>query len=651
MLSPVITVTVSLVLVAAIGYVVGLLRGRRLSAREPAEGARRRLAEADLVAARDAQERQGALLDRATAERASAAAECDSLRTAIEAARVETERTASLLELRDEELGRTRQQLEEAAAELARSPQAEGPLTSPAEEQIEERLHERDERIARLRSDMRELEERYASQVHERDVELADVRQSADERATELEEARAALVHARAQLEERRGELGAVRSAMGAAHTQRRQLEEDSGRQHLELETLRLALAEARQETAALEQGYRAQIEQRAARSDELQAAQQRAEERCAELQSQLQDRSHKLEEALDARGQAESRASEREQLSEVLQAELRDALQHSEMERIATHSMLAEVTATGQHAQAEFESVRLELEDTTELLRQKEAAFVLLQREHDEHQEKAARGAKERSLEIDHLTRTITSRTSALEHAQTAVQTATARAEAMQQALEAEQTLTHTAQETLAAREDALQETHTELSHQAVALEATRSELIDAESRAERRLRERTLEAERVTTLLHGREEEFERATRIGAALQEQVKHEEERCATRDQRISVLEQELQRLLDVRDRMLREVHDRDQQVRQLRALVQVAPADHDDLEVIDGIGPSIAALLRSLGVRSYREIAAWDQRTMDWLTAREPQLKGRLRREWIEAAAAAHAAKYDQPPD
>jgi len=381
MLSPAITVTVSLVLVAAIGYVIGLTRGRHLSAGERVEDARRRLAEVDLAAAR---------VDR-------------------------------------------------------------------------ERLRERE------------------------------------------------------------------------TQARRRHLESDLARVRDELEAARLAVANARRETEELEHGYSAQIEQRAAHIDELQAARQRSEERCRELHCQLQDRSHELERALGARAEVERQAGDRERLAEARRGELSEALQHAESERVATNAMLAEVTAVGQRTQAE------------------------------------------------------------LERTQTAVQSLTAR--------------------------------------------------------GEHRLRERTLEATRVTGLLRSREEELEQTVRLAAALREQVTQEEARCDTRDQRIAVLEQEQQRLLGVRDRLLGEIHDREPEIRQLRALVLSGLPDEDDLEAIDGIGPSIATLLQSLGVRSFRQIAAWDRHTMSWLTAREPRLQGRLRAEWVDAARAAHADKYGQPPD
>jgi len=651
MLSPAIIVTVSLVLVAAIGYVIGLLRGRRLSAQERAEGARRRLAEADLEEARDAQQRQRARLDEADAARVILADECNALRADLESTRTEADGTVRQLELRDDQLRHARVQMDTTTAALAESRMGDERRTNDAVVQLEAHLHERDVRIERLRADLGELEERYAKQVQDRDTELANMRRSTDDRAIETEELRTDVSRARAQLEERREELGTARSAVGRAQAQQRHLEGDLARVRDELDAMRLALADARRETAELEQGYSAQIEQRAAHIDELQAARQRSEERGAELQDQLQDRSRKLEEALTARGEVERQAGERERLSETLHGELNVALQHAESERVATNAVLAEVTAVGQRADADLQSVRIEIEETAEGLRETEAAFVRLQHRHAELGEETERKLNERALEVDHLTRTIASRTAELERTQTAVETVTTRGEAIEQALEAEGARTHTAQATLAAQEEALQETRDELSRQVVALEAARAELVDAESRGERRLRERTLEAERVTTLLRSREEELEQTGKLAAALHQRVAEEEARCDTRDQRITVLEREQQRLFDVRDRLLREVHDREQEIRQLRALMHGTAQDQDDLEMIDGIGPSIATLLQSLGVRSFRQIAAWDPLTMGWLADREPQLRGRLRTEWIEAARKAHDDKYDQPPD
>jgi len=425
------------------------------------------------------------------------------------------------------------------------------------------RLHEehpgiapRDPGVERLRADLRVLEDRYAGQAQERAPELATAQQSTSDRTAETERLQVDLSLARTQLEQRRAELDAALEAAHDADAKQQSIDVDLARVREELETSRQALADSRRETAEIEHGYSAQIEQRAAHADELQAARERSEARCNELQNQLQDRGRKLEEALTARGEGERQASEREQHSETLHDQLNEALQHAELERVATNAILAEVTAVGQRTQGELESAQLEVESL--------------------------------QLEVDQLTRTLAART---------------------------------------------------------------AELAEAEGRGERRLRERSLEVERVTELLRSREEELEQNAQLAVPLLEQVAAEETRRDTRDQRIAVLEQEQQRLLEIRDRLLREVHDREEEVRQLRVLVDVAPKDQDDLEAIDGIGPSIATLLQSVGVRSFRQIAAWDRRTMGWLAAREPQLKGRLRVEWVAEARQAHADKYGKVPD
>ncbi len=48
---------------------------------------------------------------------------------------------------------------------------------------------------------------------------------------------------------------------------------------------------------------------------------------------------------------------------------------------------------------------------------------------------------------------------------------------------------------------------------------------------------------------------------------------------------------------------------------------------------------------------SFRQIATWDRHMMDWLATREPELRGRLREEWIEAARDAHLRAHGNDDD
>ncbi|PEQ14472.1 hypothetical protein B2G71_02485 [Novosphingobium sp. PC22D] len=80
-----------------------------------------------------------------------------------------------------------------------------------------------------------------------------------------------------------------------------------------------------------------------------------------------------------------------------------------------------------------------------------------------------------------------------------------------------------------------------------------------------------------------------------------------------------------------------------------------APAgSSDDLRKIKGVGPKLAALLQSIGVTSYAQIAGWSDADLDALDAQLGSFAGRPRRDnWIEQAkllssgdTAAYEAKF-----
>jgi predicted flap endonuclease-1-like 5' DNA nuclease len=53
----------------------------------------------------------------------------------------------------------------------------------------------------------------------------------------------------------------------------------------------------------------------------------------------------------------------------------------------------------------------------------------------------------------------------------------------------------------------------------------------------------------------------------------------------------------------------------------------------DDLRQIKGVGPKLEALLNSLGVTSYAQIAAWDDAEIDRIDAQLGTFQGRIRRD------------------
>lgn len=72
----------------------------------------------------------------------------------------------------------------------------------------------------------------------------------------------------------------------------------------------------------------------------------------------------------------------------------------------------------------------------------------------------------------------------------------------------------------------------------------------------------------------------------------------------------------------------------------LPAPAPAAPAaGTDDLLKIKGVGPKLVALLASLGVTRFAQIAAWDEAEIDRIDAQLGNFAGRIRRDsWVEQA-------------
>ncbi len=75
---------------------------------------------------------------------------------------------------------------------------------------------------------------------------------------------------------------------------------------------------------------------------------------------------------------------------------------------------------------------------------------------------------------------------------------------------------------------------------------------------------------------------------------------------------------------------------------------QTAPAagGTDDLTRIKGLGPKLAALLQSLGIARFDQIASWTEADIDRIDAQLGNFQGRIRRDnWVEQAG--YLAKGD----
>lgn len=73
--------------------------------------------------------------------------------------------------------------------------------------------------------------------------------------------------------------------------------------------------------------------------------------------------------------------------------------------------------------------------------------------------------------------------------------------------------------------------------------------------------------------------------------------------------------------------------------------------DDDDLTVIKGIGPVLEAKLKQLGVRTYRQIAAWTERDVEDVSKALGSFPQRIERDgWIDGAREQHRRKYGVHP-
>lgn len=76
---------------------------------------------------------------------------------------------------------------------------------------------------------------------------------------------------------------------------------------------------------------------------------------------------------------------------------------------------------------------------------------------------------------------------------------------------------------------------------------------------------------------------------------------------------------------------------------------QLAADAPDDLRQIRGIGPRIEQLLHELGVRTYRQIALWQDHDLEQVATRLGNFRDRIRRDdWRAGAKIRHFEKYGE---
>lgn len=77
--------------------------------------------------------------------------------------------------------------------------------------------------------------------------------------------------------------------------------------------------------------------------------------------------------------------------------------------------------------------------------------------------------------------------------------------------------------------------------------------------------------------------------------------------------------------------------------------VRLNGAERDDLKAIHGVGEQLETLLNSLGVRWYRQIAAWTPDDISFYSSKLDHFPGRIDREhWVTRARELHERKYGE---
>jgi predicted flap endonuclease-1-like 5' DNA nuclease len=269
------------------------------------------------------------------------------------------------------------------------------------------------------------------------------------------------------------------------------------------------------------------------------------------------------------------------------------------------------------------------------------------LQSEIEERTAATERSIRERDLEMDRLRRTLEARLQELQTSDQTVQRLEDEVTGLRAMLDEEPAQAMDEQAQLGARLSELQTAETTWARDHAMVESERTEKADLEASYERRLRERQLELDGIAGMLRDREAELAENLLQAEHAKANAEVAKARIARRNARIEALDAEMIRSDDTRERLLRELHERELEGRQMRSLLRVEPPTGDDLTAINGIGAKTAALLNSAGIFTYGQIASWDQSDVQWIEAREPRLVGRIRLErWAQGARRAALGEF-----
>ncbi len=583
-------------------------------------------------------------------------------RSHSELSNLEESYVSQLLE-RDERI----RELEAAQTETARGHQRQGKraqalqieierLTSALEDRqrdtvaLEEALVLRGEQVSSIGHELEELAASYERQVAERDADVERLRHELEARAARIDQAHSERDAAKSNLDGLAADLEAHRRARAALQTTNEEAAALIAQLEAQLTERNTALERARHDARELDQGYTHQIEQFQAHIDELEERTSSSARSATDLRARLRERDQTIEQMEQTHHERERVHTEGfERTTELLEQEISRLRTETDSESAAASAtiqqQLERIEELEGHAsrqdseiatlQQRVDGARTESDRIVADLRQVQEASKLRLRERDLESKRLSDALRTRELELQ---------VSADQVAQL---------EAASSELEQQHGSRAAALNTLEARVEAMEAelnaARAETDRQVLTIESLRSDLAEMDGAHERRLRAGQLENERVNALLSSREGELQLLRADLESVAEDMQAAETRLVRRQARVDELEHELQRSYRVRERVLRELHEREQETRLLRRKMAVEPTPADDLTVIRGIGTVTAQALEEIGLVTYRQIAALVPRDIEWIEERIPALRGRVRAEqWAEDATAAHLDKYGQ---
>ncbi len=325
----------------------------------------------------------------------------------------------------------------------------------------------------------------------------------------------------------------------------------------------------------------------------------------------------------------------------------------------------LPKLTEQNQRQTEEAEAILAELDSSIERLEQRTAQqtemlarrdqqvkndrerIESLQAEVEEHTAATERSLRERDLEMDRLRRTLEAQLEEIRTSGETVRRLDQEVTGLRSTLDQERAQALDAQTQLGTRISELQAAETAQARTQALAESMQADMAKMEVSYERRLRERQLERDGIAGMLRDREAELAEHLLQTEHAKDDAEVAETRIERRNARIETLEAQMIRSDDTRERLLRELHEREIEGRQMRTLLRVEPPTGDDLTAIKGIGSKTAELLNATGIFTYNQIADWNQSDVEWIDAREPRLIGRIRlEEWVQGARAAAQGQF-----